>query len=327
MRKLALPALLLAGCAYDPAATATADQTIIGGEPTTTAAFPTVVALENGAGDWFCTGTLVDKDWVLTAAHCVEGEQPGTLEVRFDDDDVNDTTGGTAVPVAEVHSHPSFDWEAWDNDIAMLKLATSVTDHTPTRVHRTAVDPGTAVTQVGYGDADENGGGAGLLRKLDTATIDCATTNDPGISAANLLCFDASDGTASCYGDSGGPTFLSVGGALAVVGVTSGGTGEQCAAGWDLHTSVFGELDFVDMFLGGDGDGDGDGGGDGDGDGGGGGGGDPTPDPEPDDGGDDEDDGGGGDGGGCSAGGNASSPLALLGMGLMLVTLRRRRRM
>src|SRR5690348_310839 len=42
---------------------------ILGGTPATVGEYPTVVAIEVGGG--LCTGTLITKDWVLTAAHCV----------------------------------------------------------------------------------------------------------------------------------------------------------------------------------------------------------------------------------------------------------------
>ena len=247
---LGLAALLLPSCIASPAPTGTVDQSIVGGVSTTSAAFPTVVALEETPGNWFCTGTLIDKDWILTAAHCMTGETVAAVHIRFDDNNINDTTGGKVVAISEIHADPDFNDSAWDNDIALLKLATSVTDRTPTPINRDAVPFATTVTEVGYGDSDNNGGGAGVLRKLDTPTVDCGMANDPGISNANLLCFNASDGNSSCYGDSGGPAFLMVAGKLTVSGVTSGGTGNQCTQGWDLYTSVHGELAYVDQIMG-----------------------------------------------------------------------------
>ncbi len=240
--------LIAPACVTSPQETI-AEQSIVGGQTAQPADFPTVVALENSPGNWFCTGTLIDKDWVLTAAHCVEGETAANLSIRFDDANINDTTGGKVVAVAEIHGHPGYVEANWDNDIALIKLATSVTDREPTPVHRPIVASATTVIEVGYGDADINGNGAGILRKLSTPTIDCATTQDPTISGANVLCFDASDGNASCYGDSGGPAFITVNGKLLVAGITSGGTQDSCTAGFDLYTSVAGELAFVDQYL------------------------------------------------------------------------------
>ncbi len=42
---------------------------------------------------------------------------------------------------------------------------------------------------------------------------------------------------------------MNVGGKLQVAGITSGGTGENCTDGWDLYTSVHGELAFVDEVM------------------------------------------------------------------------------
>jgi uncharacterized protein (TIGR03382 family) len=225
-------------------------QSIVGGQTANPADFPAVVALEESPGNWFCTGTLIADKWVLTAAHCVDGADASGVSIRLGDPDVNDDAGGTVVAVAAVHSHPGFDWEAWDNDIALLELAAPVTDRAPTPILREEVAFGTEVVDVGYGVSDNNDGGGGILRKVSKVTADCGGAGDEGVSNANLVCMDAADGAGSCFGDSGGPTYVTVNGKLVVAGVTSGGTGELCGDGWDLYTSVSAEIDFIDETMG-----------------------------------------------------------------------------
>jgi len=302
--RLSFVLLLAAPACVEPIGSGTTTQSIIGGETANPADYPSVVALEDGPGDWFCTGTLIAPSWVLTAAHCVDGETATTMHIRFDDPDVNDGPGGTVVAVASIHAHPDFNYDLWDNDVALVELITPVTDRTPTAIARDAIPAGTQVLDVGYGVVDNNDNGGGLLRKVAKVTADCAGANDPGISNDNLLCMDASDGRGSCFGDSGGPTFATIAGTQVVAGVTSGGTGNLCGAGWDLYTSVHGELAFIDSVLSGTTDPDPD----------------PMPDPDPDPttdppGGDDSR-------GGCSTGGGGGWAAIVLAA---LVAWRRRR--
>ncbi|MBA3502105.1 MAG: trypsin-like serine protease, partial [Deltaproteobacteria bacterium] len=227
MRRLFPLVLLAAACTEPSTSTSTETQSIIGGTLVVANEFPTVVALEQSAGNWFCTGTLIAKHWVLSAAHCVQGAPQGAVKIRIDDLDVNDATGGMQVQVSEIHAHPGFDDE-WGEDIALLKLATPI-DRPVTPIHRTPIAFNTAVKQVGYGVTDDLGNGGGILRKLSESNADCAMTGDPAINNAKVLCFSPMDG-GGCYGDSGGPTFIDVGGGqLEVVGVTSGGTGQDCS--------------------------------------------------------------------------------------------------
>jgi uncharacterized protein (TIGR03382 family) len=248
MLKRAIPFALLAACTTE--GLSTTGQDIIGGQTAQTADYPSVVGLEETPGNWFCTGTLVSSQWVLTAAHCMDGETATKMHVRFGANNIETAPSGTVVGVAEIHSHPGFDYNAWDNDIALVKLAAPVTNVTPTPILRDSLAIGSQVLEVGYGVSDNNDGGGGILRQVTKTTADCAGANDPGISGANLICMNAGDGKGSCYGDSGGPAFATINNQRVVAGVTSGGSGEQCGAGWDLYTSVKAEIDFVDSTMG-----------------------------------------------------------------------------
>src|SRR5262249_38644517 len=107
---------------------------ILGGQPATVGQYPTVVAIEVGGG--LCTGTLITKDWVLTAAHCVtpsvvglSTQQQVTASVKVHFDTVNiGTAQGMVVGASDTIPDPAFNINnLGSGDSGLIKLATPVT--------------------------------------------------------------------------------------------------------------------------------------------------------------------------------------------------------
>jgi len=217
----------------------TAGQEVIGGTRSAAGSFPSVGALyDEDAQSFFCTGTLISPDTVLTAGHCLAGGGP-VPSFTFD----RDTRGPvTTVAGASVIVHPMFDLNrnlaegpSQYYDLAILKLAEPVTDVEPMIVPSVAeaagLTAGTMLTLVGYGQTvDGNPGSGGVLFQGDAPVIG---------SSASELQIGTPGAIQNCYGDSGGPAFVDLGSGLRTVGIVSrGATDDAACATGGLDTRV-----------------------------------------------------------------------------------------
>jgi len=243
--------LVPAACATDvaPSESPTSDivaasrtQSIIGGVLET--GRPEVVLLRLQAG--LCTGTLIEDEVVLTAAHCVADQ------VLSGNTDVGTVVFGTGfadrdavqVGVRDIAMHRRYNINqlglGLPYDIAAIRLEEPAPSNVPPATFNDQpIDPelfeGELLLAVGFGnDNGQAGTGAGTKRR---AFLPIARILDNRIRSGN-------DNVNTCQGDSGGPGFLTINGLERVAGIVS--TGPVGCGG----VSTMNRVDsYVDDFL------------------------------------------------------------------------------
>jgi hypothetical protein len=190
------------------------------------------------AGSSLCSGTVVAKNLVLTAGHCLAnhgGNQP--LDVFFD----RTLSAGNKVEAESFGVHPDFcSGSGCRDDIFDFGYVIVANDFTLPEGNPfsgfavpivsqeewdEAIRKNTEVTLVGYGETEEesNDAGIGIKRSVVTELTD--------VSPKGLEFQAGGAGRDTCVGDSGGPAFVQLeNGQWRFAGVTSRGS-SPCGTG------------------------------------------------------------------------------------------------
>jgi trypsin len=244
MRRTIVVVLMLAGLvAAAPA------HAVIGGRPASEA-YPWQVALADGSGQ-FCGASLVRPDWVLTAAHCADGEQADQLKVILGRHRLS-SSDGEEIGVESITVHEGYASD--DNgghDVALLHLARP-SAAAPLRIVSTAESglwaAGKPARVIGWGSSVFLvGPGSDDLQEVDVPMVsdeDCDTSYN-GLSPYvfdpdTMVCAgETTGGKDSCQGDSGGPLVVKdSAGAWTQVGVVSFGLG----CGFPIYYGVYARI-------------------------------------------------------------------------------------
>ncbi len=238
---------------------------IVGGSPTTPNEFPWQALLY--IGGYMCGGSLIDEEWVLTAAHCVDGMTANQATVYLGLHD-RQSLNLTANPflqtkaVSQIIAHASYDSYTTDYDVALLRLATPVavtTGVAPVTLatqpqHAALYNKDTVLTVSGWGTTSSGGATSRYLRKVNVpvvANADCNAMYGGGITA-RMMCagYTVNGGEDSCQGDSGGPIFVQQNGSFVQVGIVSWGSGCADKDYPGVYTNVYALYDWIHEYVG-----------------------------------------------------------------------------
>jgi len=207
---------------------------IVGGEEVDPACpnckYDFMVSLQSsGWGGHFCGGSLVREDWVITAAHCVEGTSANSIQVKIGLHNVNGTTGAITRNVDQVIVHPSYSSWSLNNDYALLHLSSPVTNFEPIKLITDNSHDSEPVmsTVMGWGATSSGGWGSNVLLEVDVPIDNsCGNYSNSDITNNMICAGDSNGGEDSCQGDSGGPLIMTNDdGEYELIGIVSWGYG------------------------------------------------------------------------------------------------------
>ncbi|CAG9807115.1 unnamed protein product [Chironomus riparius] len=209
------------------------------GSQVTRGAFPWNAALLTSDGEFFCSGTLISADEVVTAAGCIKAKssdtsfQPKDIVVLLGFQNLKSVfeVGRLSVAVKSIRVHN--DWNpqtaSFDADIAILELDDNVNFGPyiqPICLFDAEADAASLknASIVGF-SSTLNGGVAKVPRLLDTPIVGFEKCTEEegyrGLLSNRMICGGLADGTGPCFGDGGTGMIVAKNGVYYLRGITS----------------------------------------------------------------------------------------------------------
>ena len=243
---------------------------IVGGQAASQHSIPWQVQLRipfrDGQITSLCGGSLISREWVLTAAHCVSGKIQAKmrsgikLSVRLGGHYL-DGSDSQLIPVDvdDIFPHEHYNEMTWYNDIALIHLRESASFSSKIKTIQLSsksdiaiVKAGLVATVSGWGQLT-GGRQSEELMRVDVPVLaesNCKTfVEGSGKTYGDAVICTEAAGQGPCLGDSGGPLFALRSGRPFLVGVVSYGRA-NCGSNGATNTAVYARTDSFTSWIG-----------------------------------------------------------------------------
>ena len=229
---------------------------IIQGQPTdpdTPIARATVALFANSsaAAGPICSGVLIAPRIALTAAHCADqAEQAVWLKL--------DASLRTETPATEgvMISHPGYFAPyremGFHFDIALVFLSDDIPDSVPVLIgEKSSLMIGAEVILAGFGVTSEKRVDAESSLHEATVSLQYIGDMEDIYEEQGALYYHSPQASGACYGDSGGPMFISGDNGLSVIGIAHGEiqARDGCHAGKGLYVNILFWQEWIDQTI------------------------------------------------------------------------------
>merc|ERR1712150_471625 len=210
------------------------DSLIVGGRQARAGQFPWQVSLEDSIGQ-FCGGTIINRNWVLTAAHCCDTSSPRDFDVVAGAHNLNrPTSNQRKYSLNRIVVHPNWNGRNNDFDIALPRTSSAISlnrfRHLACKPRSSSYSGSTCIVS-GWGAIRSGGPPSATLLYVSLPILSNSQCNQHqdfrGDITAGMLCAGrmSNNQQDSCQGDSGGPLVVANRNKYEIVGVVSWGYG------------------------------------------------------------------------------------------------------
>ncbi|KAM6123839.1 chymotrypsin-like protease CTRL-1 [Phoenicopterus ruber ruber] len=231
------------------------NERIINGQSAVPGSWPWQVSLQTRSGSHFCGGSLINENWVVTAAHC-EFNPYYHIVVLGEYDLLSDTEYVQVKTVSRAITNPNWDPYNLNNDITLLRLSSPA--QLGSRVSPVCLPPAyqslpsnLQCITTGWGRTSTSS--QALAVRLQQVALPLISPSQCmqywGSQITSSMLCAGGVGASSCQGDSGGPLVYQNGNVWTLVGIVSWGNSNCNVRTPAIYTRVSQFRNWIDYIV------------------------------------------------------------------------------